>query len=148
MPKRIPDLPVTVSLGFFTGLLVSMTSIGSGSLLLSVLSLFYPLSAQTMVGTDLVHALLLSSAATVGHSLAGRVDVGLAAAVLVGAIPGVLLGARMAIAMPERSLRAGLAVVLIAIGIQLTMFGSSRAFADPAPGEPQVETSEWPLSTR
>ena len=104
--------------GLATGMLVSMTSIGSGSILLCVLVLYYPLSATTIVGTDLVHALVVSLVATAGHSLAGRVDVALAATVLVGAVPGVLIGARMAVAVPERVLRAGLAAVLIAIGLR------------------------------
>ena len=93
-----------------TGLLVSMTSIGSGSILLCVLALYYPLSATTIVGTDLVHALVVSSVATVGHSMAGRVDVVLGRnGARSGAVPGVLIGARMATAVPERALRAALA---------------------------------------
>jgi len=130
-PAPLPQWPTTVVLGFLTGVLVSITSVGSGSLLLCVLALFYPLSAPTMVGTDMVHALVLSSAATVGHYAAGRVDVGLAAAVLVGAIPGVLVGGRLAVGLPERTLRAGLATVLIVIGLQLSLFSSSRAADGP-----------------
>ena len=131
-PRRAPRPAVTVLIGLATGLLVSMTSIGSGSILLCVLALYYPLSATTMVGTDLVHALVVSSIATAGHTLAGRVDVALAASVLVGAIPGVLIGARMAFAVPERALRAGLAAMLIAIGLQMTLFTTTPAHAEPA----------------
>jgi len=120
-PAPLPQWPTTVVLGFLTGVLVSITSVGSGSLLLCVLALFYPLSAPTMVGTDMVHALVLSSAATVGHY----------AAVLVGAIPGVLVGGRLAVGLPERTLRAGLATVLIVIGLQLSLFSSSRAADGP-----------------
>ena len=137
-PRHAPRRPVTVALGFATGMLVSMTSIGSGSLLLCVLALCYPLSATTIVGTDLVHALLLSSIATVGHGLAGRVDVALAGTVLVGAVPGVLIGARLATAVPERALRAGLAAVLIAIGLQLALFSASPARAEPAAPNPEI----------
>ena len=125
-PRRMPPAGATVGLGFLTGVLVSMTSVGSGSLLLCVLALGYPLAARTSVGTDLVHALVLSSAATVGHAAAGRVDVALAGAVLVGGIPGVLAGARLATAVPERPLRAGLAVVLFVLGVQLAVFGVSQ----------------------
>ena len=125
-PQKAPVRMMTITFGFVTGLLVSMTSIGSGSLLLCVLSLYYPLSAATIVGTDLVHALFLSSVATVGHSMSGRVDVGLAAAVLTGAIPGVLIGARLAVSIPQRALRVILAVVLIAIGLQLAIFSATQ----------------------
>lgn len=136
-PEAAPPLPVTVAIGFAIGVLVAMTSVGSGSVLLSALALFYPLPAATLVGTDLVHALLLSSAATVGHLSAGRVNVPLALAILAGGIPGVLLGARLAVAVPERRLRAGLAVLLIVLGIHLAWRTvptvPTRTAAEPLP---------------
>lgn len=122
-PRRMPPAGVTVGLGFLTGVLVSMTSVGSGSLLLCVLALGYPLRAREMVGTDLVHALFLAIVATLGHAGAGRVDLGLAAAVLVGAIPAVLIGAQVATTAHDRPLRIALAVVLAAIGAPLAIFG-------------------------
>jgi uncharacterized protein len=134
-PQAAPPFAVTVGLGFLIGLLVAMTSVGSGSVLLSALALFYPLPAATLVGTDLVHALLLSSAATIGHLSAGRVDVPLALAILAGGIPGVLLGARLAVTVPERRLRAGLAVLLIGLGIHLAWrsvpSATTRTAAEP-----------------
>ncbi len=129
---RSPQTPltaITVFLGALTGLLVSTTSVGSGSLLLCVLALFFPLSPQKMVGTDLVHALFVSSAATVGHVAAGRVDFSLSLVLLAGAIPGVLMGARLAWTVPQRLLRAGLAVTLIASGVQLTLSAPRAAVA-------------------
>ena len=122
-PTTAPGRTWTAALGFVTGLLVSTTSIGSGSLLLCVLAFFFPLSAQTMVGTDLVHALILSAFATLGHLQAGRVDVLLAATVLAGSVPGVLLGARVAHVIPERALRTVLAVILIGLGLPIAWPG-------------------------
>ena len=145
-PRHAPRRHVTVLVGLATGLLVSMTSIGSGSILLCVLALYYPLSATTIVGTDLVHALVVSSVATVGHSLAGRVDVALAAAVLVGAVPGVMVGARIATAIPERMLRAGLAAVLIAIGLQMAIFATPPAHAETAAPAAQEGNRSWTTS--
>jgi uncharacterized membrane protein YfcA len=123
--RSAPRTPVTVALGFLTGVLVSVTSIGSGSLLLCVLALFFPLSAPTMVGTDLAHALLLSTAAALGHLAAGRVDFALAGGVLLGALPGVWLGARFATAVPERALRIGLAALLLLTGLNLSLTSGS-----------------------
>ena len=122
---KLPVTTTTMALGFITGVLVSMTSVGSGSLLLCILALRYPLDARTTVGTDLVHALILSTTATVGHAAAGRVDIALAGTVLLGAVPGVLTGARLATAVPERSLRTSLAIVLVLIGFQLAVFDFS-----------------------
>lgn len=113
-PRRL----VTIGLGLGTGLLVALTSIGSGSLLLAVLASWFPFDPRMLVGTDLVHALLLSAVAAAGHQAAGRVDTPLAIAVLVGAVPGVLLGAQIAGSVGERMLRRALAVLLILIGLQ------------------------------
>ncbi|MBI3099854.1 MAG: sulfite exporter TauE/SafE family protein [Planctomycetes bacterium] len=127
--SKPPSSPWTVLLGFVTGLLVGVTSIGSGSLLLCVLAWAWPLRSQTLVGTDLVHAFLLSSAATVGHLLSGRVDFALAGAVLAGAVPGVLIGARLTFAIPERALRTALATLLVGVGTYLSVFRLPEARA-------------------
>ncbi len=123
--RDFPRPWVTVLLGVMVGLLVSTTSIGSGSLLLCVLAVLFPLSASSLVGTDLVHALALSSAATLAQLASGRVDFGLAAWVLVGGIPGVMVGARLASSVPERTLRGGLACVLVGLGSHFVFFGKS-----------------------
>lgn len=117
----LPSIRRTALIGFLIGVMVAMTSVGSGSLLLCALVLFFPLRPTTLVGTDLVHALVLSSVATVGHLFSGRVDVAIAVAVLVGGIPGVILGARFAHAVPQRILKAGLAVILLVVGGHLAL---------------------------
>jgi uncharacterized membrane protein YfcA len=110
---------VTVSLGAMVGVLVSVTTIGSGSLLLCVFVVLFPLSPPVLVGTDLVHALLLSGTATLAQLASGRVDVQLAGWVLLGGIPGVLLGTKLAARVPERVMRGGLACVLVGLGLNL-----------------------------
>lgn len=121
-PRAIESMPGpgrTVATGFVIGVLVATTSIGSGSLLLAAFVLWFPFAPATMVGTDLVHALVLSSVAAVGHAAAGRVDPVLSANVLAGAIPGVVVGANLATMMPQRALRGCLAAILTAIGLRL-----------------------------
>ena len=90
-----------------------------------------------------MHALVVSLVATAGHSMAGRVDVALAASVLVGAVPGVMIGARIATAVPERALRAGLAAVLIAIGLQMAIFATPPAHAETAPPATSEGSISW-----
>lgn len=119
--RPMPGFASTALLGLATGFLVATTSVGSGSLLVCVLALNFPLPAAVLVGTDLVHALLLSSTATVGHLLSGRVDFRLAAGVLAGGVPGVLAGARLASVVPDRPLRALLALILVAVGIRFAL---------------------------
>ncbi len=131
--KPFPRALHTSTIGFVIGLLVSITSIGSGSLLLVALSLRYPLAPRTTVGTDLLHALVLSAVVSGGHWSAGRVDMALVGHVLVGAIPGALGGAMLATAVPQRALRAALAAVLVAIGLQLTASSLSSPAAAVTP---------------
>ncbi|HLA76587.1 MAG TPA: sulfite exporter TauE/SafE family protein [Vicinamibacteria bacterium] len=124
--RPFPGRRLTAALGFGVGLLVSLTGIGSGSVVLCVLTLCFPLGSQTLVGTVLAHALLLSGVTTCGHLLAGRVDLGLGASILLGGVPGVVVGAHWAGALPERGLRLGLAALLIVMGIHLSLPAGSR----------------------
>jgi uncharacterized membrane protein YfcA len=130
--RPFPSALSTAAIGFLIGLLVSVTSIGSGSLLLCALSLRFPLAPRTAVGTDLVHALVLSAVVSAGHWSGGRVDLALVTAVLIGAVPGSLAGAMAATAVPQRALRAVLATVLMAIGVQLTASSVAALSAAPA----------------
>lgn len=137
--QAMPRTWVTVLLGALVGALVGTTSIGSGSLLLCVLALGFPLASPTLVGTDLAHSLLLSSAATVAQLASGRVDFLLAAWVLAGGVPGVLLGAKLAGAVPGRAMRCGLACVLVGLGVNLTF---SRKADDTPPRPARARTQE------
>ena len=132
--RRLPDEPVaspgtvlTAAIGFATGLLVSITTVGSGSILIFVLARFFPLRARQLVGTDLAHAFLLSVVAAAGHGFAGRLDPALALAVLAGAVPGVIAGALLAGKVPERSLRTALATIVFTVGVRFTALpGATR----------------------
>lgn len=117
-PFNVPPLGLSV-LGFFVGFLVSMTSVGSGTLVVAVLAMSSTLSSRELVGTDLVHAFLLVLVATLGHWRVGSIDFLLSANLLIGALPGVILGSRLSGHLPERFLRPTLAVVLFAAAVQL-----------------------------
>ena len=65
----------TLLIGIVGGLIVGMTSVGSGSLIIVLLLLLYPtLAAGQLVGTDLVQAVPLVGAAALGHLLFGDVE--------------------------------------------------------------------------
>jgi uncharacterized membrane protein YfcA len=118
-PLRIRPLP-TVLLGAAGGLVVGLTSVGSGSLIIVVLLALYPsLRANDLVGTDLVQAVPLVAAAALGHALFGDLRLDIAAAVLVGSVPGVLLGARLSARAPAGLIRSALVVVLLASALKL-----------------------------
>jgi hypothetical protein len=123
---RGPGGPITVRpvptllLGAAGGLIVGLTSVGSGSLIIVALLALYPaLRANDLVGTDLVQAVPLVAAAALGHALFGDLKLDIAAAVLIGSVPGVLIGARISSRAPGGIVRAALVIVLLASALKL-----------------------------
>jgi len=119
-PKvAVKPLP-TALLGAVGGLIVGLTSVGSGSLIIVVLLAMYPkLRANDLVGTDLIQAIPLVTAAAFGHALFGDLKLDLAAAVLLGSIPGVLIGSRISSRAPAGLVRSALVIVLLASALKL-----------------------------
>lgn len=119
--ERLDVRPLpTALIGVFGGLVVGMTSVGSGSLIIVLLMLVYPrLRARDLVGSDLVQAIPLVGAATLGHLVAGNVQFDLAGWLLIGAIPGIYVGAKYSAEIPNAVLRWVLAVLLLASGLKL-----------------------------
>jgi hypothetical protein len=118
------DVPVrrgpTLLVGGVGGLVVGMTSVGSGSMIIVALMWLYPrLSNRVMVGTNLVQAVPLVGAAALGHVLFGHVQFGLTTSLLVGALPGVFIGAQVSSRTTTNWLRPVLAAVLLASAMKL-----------------------------
>jgi uncharacterized protein len=113
------DKLFAVAIGASCGFVVGLTSVGSGTFFGLAMLLLYPLTAQRIVGTDMLHAALLLWVAGAGHLLHGNVDLHAMAWLLVGSIPGVLVGSHLSIKVPERALRVAFAFVLILSGIKL-----------------------------
>jgi uncharacterized protein len=113
------DKLFAIAIGASCGFVVGLTSVGSGTFFGLAMLLLYPLTAQRIVGTDMLHAALLLWVAGAGHLLHGNVDLHAMAWLLVGSIPGVLVGSHLSIKVPERALRVAFAFVLILSGIKL-----------------------------
>ena len=116
---RLRPLP-TVALGLLGGIVVGMTSVGSGSLIIIALMLLYPkLTASQLVGTDLAQAVPLVASAALGHILFGDFKLELTTSLLVGCIPGVWVGAQLSARAPGGLVRRALAFVLLASALKL-----------------------------
>ncbi|MFC7647671.1 sulfite exporter TauE/SafE family protein [Streptosporangium lutulentum] len=110
----------TLLVGMVGGLVVGISSVGSGSLIIVALLMLYPaLKANQLVGTDLVQAVPLVASAALGHLLFGDFKLDVTTSLLVGSIPGVYLGARVSARAPGGIIRALLAVVLLASALKL-----------------------------
>ncbi len=110
----------TMLIGVVGGLVVGMTSVGSGSLMIVALLALYPLlTASQLVGTDLVQAVPLVFSAALGHLLFGDVQFGITLPLLLGAVPGAYLGAKISSTAPQGIIRRTLAIVLTIPGLKL-----------------------------
>ena len=109
----------TVIWGAVVGFCVGATSVGSGSLLAPFLMMLYPSKTSKVVGTDVFHAAVLVSVTAVAHATSSRVEWSLIPTLLAGSIPGVLLGSKLAIHIPARPLRSGLAALLLITGYKM-----------------------------
>jgi uncharacterized membrane protein YfcA len=122
VPDRDPavrPLP-TLAVGAVGGLLVGITSVGSGSLIMVALLLLYPtLSAVRLVGTDLVQAVPLVLSAAVSHVLLNGIDWGVLIPLVVGGSPGTFLGARLANWVSQSIIRRGIVIVLSLTGLKM-----------------------------
>jgi len=106
-------------IGLVAGFLVGMTSVGSGSIIMLLLLLFYSYPPKVMVGTDIVHAVALTGVTSLLHWRAGNVDPTLVASLLIGSIPGGLLGSHLSTRVPVPWLRRILCAVLLATGARM-----------------------------
>jgi uncharacterized protein len=116
---NLREIP-TVVLGALGGTVVGFTSVGSGSLIIIALMALYPtLTANELVGTDLLQAVPLVASAAVGHILFGDFHMDLTTSLLVGCIPGVWVGAHLSSRAPGGLVRRALAFVLLASALKL-----------------------------
>src|SRR5689334_22010163 len=106
-----------VVIGATTGLVISVTSAGSGTVIAILLIAVYRLSPKKVVGTDVFHAAILLWAAGIAHWVGGNVDMTLAGNILIGSIPGVVIGAALSDRAPQGFIRTALGVVLVGSGI-------------------------------
>jgi len=108
-------------IGLVAGFLVGITSVGSGSIVMMMLLLFYSFQPKVMVGTDIVHALILTGVTSLLHFRMHNVDMHLVGALLIGSIPGGLLGSYLSTRVPVPWLRRILCAVLLATGARMLM---------------------------
>jgi uncharacterized membrane protein YfcA len=111
---------LTVLVGAVGGLLVGITSVGSGSVIMIALLMLYPgLSALKLVGTDLVQAVPLVMAAAISNIGLNGLDWSILIPLVIGSVPGSILGSHIAPRVPQSYIRRGIVVVLTMSGLAL-----------------------------
>lgn len=106
-------------IGLVAGFLVGITSVGSGSIIMMLLLMFYSYPPKVMVGTDIVHAVALTGITSLLHYRLGNVDPSLVGYLLIGSVPGGLIGSQLSTRVPVLWLRRILCVILLSTGARM-----------------------------
>jgi len=113
---------LTILLGAFLGVLVSISSVGAGAIGMTVLLALYSRTPTVrLVGSDIAHAVPLTLVAGCGHWLMGGVNWLLLFSLLIGSLPGIAIGSHLAAKVPDRLLRPALATMLAVVGLKLSI---------------------------
>lgn len=116
----------TIAVGAIGGIIVGMTSVGSGSLMIVLLLFLYPLiGASQLVGTDLTQAVPLTAAAALGALVFGHIEFGVTASIALGSVPAVLVGAFLSSRAPDRYIRPIITFVIFASGLKYVGVGTT-----------------------
>ncbi len=112
-----------VAVGAVVGLLVAVTSIGSGSLLMLFLLLLVPLPLAELVGTDILFGLVTMGLAGSLHLSMGHFSTELFLRLAAGALPGVVVGSRLTPVIPDRYFRWLFTILYFSLGARLLLVG-------------------------
>ncbi|MHB8233900.1 MAG: sulfite exporter TauE/SafE family protein [Solirubrobacteraceae bacterium] len=116
----------TIAIGMLGGIVVGITSVGSGSLMIIMLLFLYPmLGANQLVGTDLTQAVPLTLAAALGALAFGHVEFGVTISLIIGSVPAVFIGSLLSSSAPDRIIRPVIAFVIAASGLKYVGVGTT-----------------------
>ncbi len=119
VPLVVKPVP-TLLVGMMGGVVVGLTSVGSGSLMMMLLLMLYPsMRLSELVGTDLLQAVPLVASAALAHFLFGDFQLDVTASILLGSIPGIYFGARFSSRASDRVIRPLLVITLTVSGLKL-----------------------------
>ena len=117
----------SIFVGMIGGVIVGMTSVGSGSLMIVLLLFLYPvLGANQLVGTDLAQAVPLTTAAALGAIAFGHVEFAVTTSLIIGSVPAVLVGAFFSSRAPDTWIRPVITFVILASGLKYVGLGPTE----------------------
>ena len=119
---RAGQKPLTIFAGVLIGSLVTISSVGAGVIGMMFLLILYPgRGVISLVGTDLAHAVLITTIAGIGHIGLGTVDYRMLGYLLIGAIPGIYIGTRLGFRLPNKVLKKLISGFLVFIGVTMLL---------------------------
>jgi hypothetical protein len=120
-----PGIVAIAIFQLFVGVLLGITSVGSGSLVILSMLYLFRMTAQQIVGSNLVIALMMVIPAGVTHFGLGGVSVRPLVLLMLGSLIGTVIGARTSLRLPEWALKLVI-VVLILAGAVATVLKASQ----------------------
>ena len=119
-PRDVPTRAALIATGFVVGWLVSLTSVGSGSVTLPLLMFALPrVQLRRLIGSEIAYAACIIPVAAAGHSLAGDVNWRASLSLIVGSLPGAYAGSKLCSRVDENWLRPAIVGVLAFAGSRL-----------------------------
>src|SRR5271165_1078545 len=115
-------------LAFPIGVESGFSSAGAGALGTVLLLNYSEMTPAQVVGTDIVFGLVLAAIGSAVHWSFGSISTTILLQFLAGGVPGVVLGCLLARKVPAQKLKAVVAAVALAAGLQLVWSGT-RAVA-------------------
>ncbi|WP_002146833.1 sulfite exporter TauE/SafE family protein [Bacillus cereus] len=112
---------LTIFIGAILGFIVGLTSVGSGSLFAIAMIYLYQMKTSELVGTDIAHAFILVTVASILNMNLGNVDYILTINLLIGSIPGVIFGSKCSTKIPVKPLQIFLAIIICISGLKLVI---------------------------
>lgn len=110
-------LPIGIETGF--------SSAGAGALGTVLLLNYSEMPVAQVVGTDILFGIVLAFIGGAFHLMWGSINGAVLLPLLAGGIPGVLVGCALAGKVPARRLRPAIALIAIALGLQLVYTGGT-----------------------
>ena len=132
-----------IIMGIVLGVFVTLSSVGAGAFGIMALILMFPnLPMIRIIGSDVVHAVLLTLVAGLGHMTSGNVDFHLLGWLLVGSIPAIIIGTLISSRLPEKLIRKILGITLFCLGVNFIVNPVKSKPVQPAETAIVMETEK------
>lgn len=114
-PARVRPMAAAgvAAIAFAVGVLLGVTSVGSGSIIILSMLLLFRMNARQIVGTNIAIALIMVIPAGLSHFAAGGVDTRVLLLLLLGSAVGTVLGSRATMIVPDRGLKVVMGVLIL-----------------------------------
>jgi uncharacterized membrane protein YfcA len=128
LKRRFPDSKLYIStsppvaIGAFVGWLTAIMGVGGGFVMVPAMIYLLRMPTRMVIGTSAFQILVVAAVTTVLQSMQNRsVDVVLAVPLIVGGVIGAQYGVGFAERLKAEQLRAGLALLVIAVAVRMAL---------------------------